>query len=169
MASHVWDLPRFSRGDSGVMNKLLNGWQFSGVFQYQTGDRLTILSGRENSLTGIGLDRGILTGADSSRPDSADKTSFLNKDALAVNPIGTFGTAGKGRFHGPNLINFDTGLFKNTPINEKINTQFRAEFFNVFNRTNFNDPGPTVRSGNFGRILSARDPRIIQLGFKVTF
>ena len=78
-------------------------------------------------------------------------------------------SAGKGRFHGPNLINFDTGLFKNTPINEKINTQFRAEFFNVFNRTNVNDPGPTVRSGNFGRILSAMDPRIIQLGFKVTF
>ena len=106
---------------------------------------------------------------DASRPDGADKTSFLNKDAFAVNPIGTFGTVGKGRFHGPNLINFDMGFFKNTPINEKIKTQFRAEFFNAFNRTNFDNPGTTVRSGNFGRILSARDPRIIQLGFKVTF
>lgn len=169
VVSYVWDLPRFSNGDSGLLNKLLNGWQYTGIFQYQTGDRLTIFSGRDNSLTGIRRDRAILTGESPERPAGADVTQFLNPAAFALNPIGTFGTVGKGRFHGPNLINWDMGIFKNTSISERINTQFRAEFFNAFNRTNFNAPGTTVSSGNFGRILSAQDPRIIQLGFKVLF
>jgi hypothetical protein len=169
VVSYVWDLPQFSKGGNGLLNKLLNGWQYTGIFQYQTGDRLTIFSGRDNSLTGIGQDRAILTGVSPDRPDGVDRTLFLNRDAFDFNPAGTAGTIGKGRFHGPNLINWDMGLFKNTAINERVKTQFRAEFFNTFNRTNFNNPGTTLSSGNFGRILSAGDPRIIQLGFKVQF
>jgi len=47
--------------------------------------------------------------------------------------------------------------------------QFRAEFFNVFNNVNFNSPGATVGTTNFGRITSARDPRILQMTLKLLF
>ncbi len=170
VTSYVWDLPDFIRGDNAALKKLLNGWQYTGTFTFQTGSPLTILSGRDNSLTGIGLDRAILTGRDPARPDGADRTqSFFNQAAFAVNPTGTFGNVGKGRFRGPNLAVWNMGVFKNTAIGERIHTQFRAEFFNAFNRVNFNNPGTTVRSGNFGKILSAREPRIIQLGLKIMF
>jgi hypothetical protein len=50
-----------------------------------------------------------------------------------------------------------------------MNLQFRAEFFNVLNITNFNNPVTTLGSANFGFITSARDPRIIQFGAKFNF
>ena len=170
VASYVWDLPDFAKGGNTLFKKVANGWQYTGTFTFQTGSPLTIFSGRDNSLIGIGIDRAILTGRDPGRPEGTDETqAFFNQAAFAVNPIGTFGNVGKGHLRGPNLAVWNMGVFKNTRIGERINTQFRAEFFNAFNRANFDNPGTRVRSGNFGKILSARDPRIIQLGFKVMF
>jgi hypothetical protein len=56
---------------------------------------------------------------------------------------------------------------KRTGITERVNTEFRAEFFNIFNNVNFNLPNANQSSAQFGRITSALDPRIIQFGFKV--
>jgi len=67
------------------------------------------------------------------------------------------------------LTNFDFSLTKNTRINDRINTQFRAEFFNGFNHANFGSPGNALGNANFGVISSALDPRIIQLGLKILF
>ncbi len=169
VVSYVWDLPKM-RTENRYLRKALHGWQYTGIFQAQSGSPLTILSGLDNSLTGLGLDRAVLTGQDRSRlPGVSRATVFFNPSAFAVNPVGTFGAVGKGRLHGPELITWDMGVFKNTAVRERINTQFRAEFFNAFNHVNFNNPNTTVSSASFGRILSAQDPRIIQLGFKVQF
>jgi hypothetical protein len=54
-------------------------------------------------------------------------------------------------------------------VSERISLQFRAEFFNVFNRANFSNPGTTVSAAGFGAILSASDPRIGQLALKLVF
>jgi len=61
-------------------------------------------------------------------------------------------------------------LFKNFPIGTRARFQFRLEAFNVFNRVNYNNPNSTITANvNFGKILGAADPRVLQLGFKFIF
>ena len=61
------------------------------------------------------------------------------------------------------------GVFKNFPIHEKTRLQFRAEFFNVFNKVNLSNPVSTVNAAGFGSIRNAGDPRIGQLALKLYF
>jgi hypothetical protein len=83
---------------------------------------------------------------------------------------GTFGTTGKGSLRGPGYFNWDMALSKRFPLRgERIQLLFRAEYFNVFNRANFNDPTVSLSGSGFGQILSAQDPRIGQLSMKVVF
>jgi len=58
---------------------------------------------------------------------------------------------------------------KNTRIGEKVNTQFRTEFFNAFNHPQWNPPNRFIDQAGFGVISSARDPRIIQFGLKLIY
>src|SRR6185295_9129677 len=102
---------------------------------------------------------------------------------FGVNPLGTFGTLGRGTYYGPPLRGWDMGLFKEFRITERVNTQFRAEFFNLFNQANFDNPvtsgvnNPTnfatIGAGGFGTITRTNpgggDPRIIQFGLKLSF
>jgi hypothetical protein len=61
-------------------------------------------------------------------------------------------------------------LSKRFPIHgDHVQLGFRAEYFNVFNRPNFNDPGVSLSGSGFGQILSAQDPRIGQLSLKLLF
>jgi len=84
---------------------------------------------------------------------------------------GTFGNSGKNILRGPRFFNTDFGVLKNTKISEQVAVQFRAEFFNIFNKVNFRDPDNYVSDGPgvFGHIFSARDPRILQFALKFEF
>ena len=66
---------------------------------------------------------------------------FFNRAAFDLNPLGIFGTLGKGTLRGPGLVSWDMGAFKQIPIGERFTAQFRAEFFNILNHPNF--AGPT--------------------------
>ena len=82
------------------------------------------------------------------------------------------GNLGANVFSGPGQQVYDLSLFKTTTIKENLRLQFRAEFFNAFNRANFRAPGGSrlrVSSGSFGRIPSAEDPRQIQFALKILF
>ena len=94
---------------------------------------------------------------------------WFNRAAFAVNPNGSFGETRRGEYFGPNRSTMDLGFFKNFRWSGDMNVQFRAEFFNVFNTVNFNNPNTTVTSANFGRITAAQDPRIMQFGLKFGF
>jgi hypothetical protein len=83
--------------------------------------------------------------------------------------VGTNGTLGRNAFRGPALYSVDLAIFKNTDITEKVKIQFRAEFFNLFNRVNLFNPVGNLSSSNFGRSLSAFAPRQIQFGLKLIF
>lgn len=172
VVSYVWELPK-AAVDNKLLRGVLHGWQATGIGQYQTGAPFTVTSGRDNSLTGIGRDRAKLTGASFAPAAGSDKTVWFNSAAFAVNDVGTFGTMGRGAFNGPRLFSWDMGLFKNNKLTEQVNVQFRAEFFNIFNQVNFNNPNTNVSGGGFGRITSthpnAGDPRIIQFGLKLLF
>ena len=67
------------------------------------------------------------------------------------------------------MNNWDVSLHKVTKINERIGTEFRAEFFNVFNHAQFENPLGDINSATFGQVTSARDPRIGQIAFKANF
>jgi hypothetical protein len=172
VGSLVWDLPKMQT-DSGVVKRLLHGWQVSGNGQYQSGGPFTVRSGRDNSQTGIGRDRAKYTGVSIDPPAGSDKTVWFNPAAFALNDVGTFGTVGTGALYGPHLFGFDMGFFKNTQVNERVNIQFRAEMFNIFNQVNFDNPNFNLSGGGFGRITQTHpnsgDPRIIQFGLKILF
>jgi hypothetical protein len=96
VTSYVWELP-FAKRMKGVGAMVLDGWQLTGVQQYQTGSPMTVVSGKDNSRTSLGRDRAISAGADPGRPSGVDPIlQWFNRAAFATNPAGTFGTLGKG-------------------------------------------------------------------------
>ena len=73
-------------------------------------------------------------------------------------------------FHGPGVNNWDFSVFKIFPLHSERRTlQFRFESFNLFNHTQFNNPGSSLPSGTFGVITSAKSPRQNQLALKFAF
>lgn len=91
---------------------------------------------------------------------------------LTIDPtlLGRYGTAPRTICCGPGLSNLDMAIHKNTPITERVSMQFRAEFFNALNHTQFFNPDGNITDGaNFGRIVRARDPRLIQFAMKIIF
>jgi len=81
------------------------------------------------------------------------------------------GTLGRNTFEGPGFANTDFSVFKNIklPLGESTRLQFRAEFFNVFNRVNFRQPTVTLSSSTFGRATSTFTARQVQFGLKIIF
>ncbi len=84
-------------------------------------------------------------------------------------PNGFYGNAGAGVLRGPGVEVSNMALYKDFDIRERLTVQFRAEYFNVFNHTNPNNPGTTFGSGTFGVITAAQQPRTGQLALKVKF
>jgi len=169
----IWDVP--TPHLQGPLAKLLGGWEFTSMTTWQTGFTFGVASGVDNSLTNLGGDRADFTGTDLnevrlsglSHAEMVDR--FFNTSLFKTNAIGTFGNTGRNILHGPRFFNTDLGLIKNTGITERLKVQFRSEFFNIFNNVNFSNPGGTVGTPAFGKITSARDPRILQLMLKVIF
>jgi hypothetical protein len=79
------------------------------------------------------------------------------------------GNAGRNTIRGPGFTSADLSLFKNISVMGRGKLQVRVEAFNVFNRARFNNPGGTIGTPNFGRITSAADGRVVQLGMKYLF
>jgi hypothetical protein len=170
-ASGLWELPlRFS--NKGV-NALFGGWNLTGITTLQSGPTFTVGSGVDNARSGTGGQRADLIAnpyfsGDRTRDDVINQ--YLNIRAFAPNALGTFGNLGRNRFRGPGFANFDLGLHKSFRITERVNTQFRFETFNSFNRVNLNLPSSAQNAGNFMRISSTLgDPRILQFALRVSF
>ena len=175
-ATYVWQFPNFEGGWAPV-RYAINGWQSSGLISARTGDRFTVMDGTDVSLTGINRDVPNLVGLPYNVTPCATPTkhckSWLSFTAFQ-NPqqqqLGTFGNVRKNTFVGPNFVTFDTSLARNFRITEKSNLQFRAEYFNVLNHTNFGNPAASLaNSTTFGTISTAGDPRIAQLSMKMVF
>jgi hypothetical protein len=95
---------------------------------------------------------------------------YFNTAAFAPNALGTFGTSPRNVLRGPGYANLDLGVMKHFRIRERFGTQFRLEMFNALNHPNFNNPFATVSTpSRFGKIESAKEPRIIQAALKFIF
>jgi hypothetical protein len=173
--SAVWDVPKF--GLTGVAAALLNNWELTSIASWNSGYPLTIYSGFDHSLTGVGADRADFTGTSLSqailspgRPHGQLISQYFNTSLFVPNAIGTFGNTGKGIIPGPGFFDTDFGLLRTIPLTERMSLQFRAEFFNLFNSVNFSAPDVSTADGPvFGTITSASPPRILQFALKFLF
>jgi hypothetical protein len=94
---------------------------------------------------------------------------WFNTAAFAANALGTFGTAGRNSIRGPGFQSLDLGLHKTFGVSRGVKVQVRVEAFNALNTVNFGGPNTSQNSSNFGRILSAGDPRIMQFALRLWF
>ena len=97
---------------------------------------------------------------------TATACGLSSAGVLLGTDCGSFGTANRRFFHGPGFNNTDLGISKMIPIDEAMHFEIRAEFFNIFNHAQFNNPAGDVSDANFGNVTSARDPRIGQVSAK---
>ena len=161
----------------GVGGKLVDGWQLNGIATFLSGFPFTPLVGSNRSGDGDtrNPDRPSLNTAFSGPILLRTPTEWFNPNAFTLPAFGTFGNVRRGFLAGPGLADVDWSLFKNTLISERATLQFRAEFFNLFNRVNFGLPNTTVFSGgavnaSAGVITTlATNPRQIQFGLKLIF
>ena len=173
--SYVYALPFFK--GSGLRKSLLGGWQISGITIAQTGTPVSVTNGTTIS-DNAGVGNGVGTG---SRPDlignpglasASDKAAsaaagvrgplYANPGAYAL-PTGlTFGNVGRNTLYLPGRLNFDFGVFKQFPINEKMGFQFRWETFNVFNHTQFNGVDSTMNCAGTTANFSAGASNCVQ-------
>jgi hypothetical protein len=170
--SYVWVLPTLA-GKSAFFREVLGGWSMNGITTIQSGGSLTILSGGDNSSTNIGYDRAVPTGQPvytQSRVCNGNCEEYLNLSAFATNPAGTFGTVGRGAYRGPGLADWDMAVTRDFPLFEQAKLEFRAEYFNIFNRPNLLNPAVSLaNTATFGKITTANDPRIAQFALKINF
>jgi hypothetical protein len=174
--SYNWRIPSI-QALGFVGSHVIGGWETNGILNLRQGLPFTVRSGIDNSLSGINADRADIVG----NPDlSGDRSKaqkvqqWFNTQAFTANALGTFGTSSRNLLIGPGVANVDFSVVKIFPIHkgpfaETQALHFRAEFFNVLNHANFNNPNATVNASTFGRILSAADPRIIQFGLKFVY
>lgn len=190
--SYVYQFPNVNRYNS-VLNTLFSGWSLAGVTTIQSGAPLTLTGTNSNNVFGITSDRAQLApgctydNLVNSGSIQSKLTNYFNKSCILRNAGGTaiwtivgddgratgFGNSGVGVVIGPGQNNSDIALIKRTRLSllgEAGNVEFRAEFFNAFNHTQFANPSANVSSSAFGTITStAVNPRIIQFALKLNF
>jgi hypothetical protein len=163
--STVYETPQFS----GTLLRLLaSAWQVSGIVRIQSGGYFSVTSGFNTSLgSGFGVDRANQILADPYLPNKG-VNGWLNPLAFARPADGVWGNASLN-IQGPGVITINMGLTRKFQIREKQSVEFRAEAFNLPNHLNPNNPVTAINNQNFGKILSAGDPRIMQLALKYMF
>jgi hypothetical protein len=183
VVSYSYNLPIDKLGGP---KRLTNGWQISGITRFATGLPVTIVDNSDFSLLGTAFGGPITLDVDTPNRvgplliTDPRKTGgyYFNASAFGPAAIGKIGTSDRRFFHGPGINNWDMALLKDTSLTERMNLQFRAELYNVFNHAQFLTPGgiitfnPTTgvpNTNTMGLVPGARDPRIGQLSLKLNF
>lgn len=169
--SGMWDLPKWESGGF-VGRNVIGGWRLSGILTAQSGAPFDILSGRDNSLTAVNVDHPNVLGnpiLSSGRSTGQMVARYFDTSMFVANSPGQYGAVGRNAMVGPGLVNLDSGLVKQISVIGERHLEFRAEFFNTLNHTNFSNPVATLVSPAFGRIQTANTARQIQLAMKFVF
>lgn len=170
-AFFVYDLPFFQSSQS-LAGRLLGNWQMSGSVNIQSGSRINAIIGEDWNRDGQAGDRPNLTGPITYTSGSRDQQMARYFDTTVFsNPAiqNTFGNLGRNALWGPGQWVADYALLKNFPVSEGKYFQYRAEFYNLFNNNNLNNPNTTMRSVDFGRILNRFGNRTMQMGIRFVF
>lgn len=169
IASGVYQTPWF-RDAGGIAEALLGGWRANAIVIAQSGAPFTV---------NLGVDRANIGAGPAQRPDqlrdpnlaggerSAER--WFDTSAFGLQAPFTFGSAPRNSVVGPGFANVDVALAKTWTLSGSAELEFRVEVFNLLNRANFDLPNRIFGSPNFGRIFSAKNPREMQFGVRVTF
>jgi len=162
-------------------NRLTTDWTFSGTTRFATGFPVTLYDNSDNSLLGT-LGNGVnnylldtpqyLPGPLKINTNGRNGKPAFNTSLFPEENLGQLGNAKRRIFYGPGINNFDITLQKNVRLTESRSLEFRAEAFNAFNHTQFYGPAAVdgqVEDPNFGHIVSAAAPRLMQLVAKFNF
>ena len=179
VASYQWELPWWKQPHAWYQYAL-GGWQLNGIVTAMSGTPFTVFDstdvaaqGSAPEITGFSSQRPNLVGDPNSGPHTVD--NWFNASAFQkLDPVanaGQFGTAGRNIVIGPGYANWDFSMFKNIRVAESKQLQFRAEFFNILNHTNFRLPDSDISSPTtvFNHILAANPPRLVQLALKFSY
>jgi outer membrane receptor protein involved in Fe transport len=176
--SYFYQFPKI--GSRGIASKFVNGWESSGILTFQSGFPVPITDASDNELETSFFFQS------AGEPDRVGPFQPMNPRnplnvAFNVNAfqspaqLGIFGNSPRTVCCGPGINNFDVSMLKDTQLTEKNMLEFRAEFFNVANHAqfstvdgNFSDGYPQD-GGTFGKVIRARDPRIVQFALKLLF
>jgi hypothetical protein len=174
VVSYDWELP--IRKYAGFAGKVLDGWEVSGITQFQSGFpiRLDTEDDNEliNSLFFLGTEAPSLNGPLQILNPKKNGGFYLNYNQFSDPPLGQFNNGTQRTLCcGPGLEDWDFSIHKKISFSENQYVQFRAEIFNVFNRTNYSNPDGHYQDGptEFGEITSAGDPRLLQFALKYFF
>jgi hypothetical protein len=169
IVSGVYQLP-FFRDSSGIAGAIAGGWRANAVFIAQSGAPFTV---------NLGVDRANVGAGPAQRPDQLSDPNlsgsqrtperWFDSGAFALPAQYTFGSAPRNSVLGPGFANMDFALAKTWRVAGGSDLEFRWEIFNLFNRANFDLPNRIFGSPSFGRIFSARNPREMQFGLRLSF
>ncbi|HYM78297.1 MAG TPA: carboxypeptidase regulatory-like domain-containing protein [Candidatus Dormibacteraeota bacterium] len=170
--SAVYSIPVFQR--SALTRVVTQNWQFSTVYQIQSGMPFTIsvFGDTANAGTVLGENpiRANLTGQPIFGPGTRTANEWFNPAAFATPPAYTFGDAGRNSVYGPPLRTLDIALVRSFRITERSSFQFRGEAFNALNIVNLGTPNRFVNTPQFGTITMPMTPgREIQLSARLSF
>ncbi|MGB7434049.1 MAG: hypothetical protein WBW49_01425, partial [Candidatus Acidiferrum sp.] len=162
-------------------NRLTDGWSLAGTTRFSTGLPVTLYDDSDNSLLGTlgnGINNNLLDTPDYDgapleiNTNPRNGKSAFNVAAFSPETLGHLGNASRRFFYGPGINNFDLTLNKLVRLTESKSLEFRLEAFNAFNHAQFYGPASVdgeVNDPNFGRIVSAASPRLLQLATKFSF
>lgn len=181
--SWVYDLPFGAGhliGGSRIANAILGNWQWSGIYNWETGSPLGV-TGTNCQTPGISSSCMVdlnpsFTGNVLLAPiGSGDvfKTAYLNKAAFADPALFTFGNEPRSAPYGlrvPTFWEIDSTLRRTFPIREHVSFQLSADFFNLLNNVIFAAPATNFDSSTFGIVSATQNsPRHIQFSGRLTF
>ena len=156
--------PEFS---NSALRAIFSDWQLSPLVRWQSGNRSSVTTGIDNALTGMGGQRAVQILDDPYGDGSVN--NYLNRAAFTSPAQGTYSDLTPFTIVNPSRLQNDLAVTRTFRVPGGQSFQFRWEVFNVINHVNYNAPTTALNSANFGRILSAGDPRIMQFALKVDF
>lgn len=166
-------------------SRLENGWKLNSLVVLHGGEPFTIRTSADTTGTLEGTQRvneiGNPRAGITRKLVGKTPVQWINPAAFAAPAPGTYGTMARNALYGPGFSTTDLSVFKDTPITEKVGSEFRVEMFNVFNRVNLSQPGATFGTSSFGVSSSTignsngapgigpGEPFNIQLALKILF
>ena len=177
-SSFTYDLPFNAQGAAGA---LVNGWQINGILNFSTGPASSISTDedRSGSDKSTASERPEMVSGFSNNPvlgDGRDPNAYYDVNAFERGPQGFYGNVGRNTLIAPGIATFDFGVTKGFVLSEGADLQFKAEFFNVFNRANFGLPIMNAITGRGGRdpvaaviTTTTTTSRQIQFALKILF
>jgi hypothetical protein len=180
--NYYWEfpVPRYS----GFKGKALDDWAMSGILQFQSGFPIRIQTQDDNELISslffLSADAPQLTGTLHTQSGKQVTTQvvngspqtghfFINASSFSDPPLGSFSTTPRSICCGPGENQFDVTFSKRIALTEVRYFQFRADIFNLFNKTEFVNPDGNFSDTTFGQVQQARDPREVQFALKFYF